>query len=156
MTNEWEEVPIIYSAPYPRVKINKRYKRLHIVMLEAFVGPRPKGLLGLHKNDVKTDNSLENLYYGTPTRNVLDRAQNGKGAENSLINRGILDENDIDAIRRLRIEGWSNKDLADVYCVHPNTISLIVREKYWLDLQNQKATSVQAGSYGQPGPVLVE
>lgn len=50
---------------------------IHRLVLMAFVGIPKKGQHGLHKNDVKTDNRLENLYWGTPKDNVRDSINNG-------------------------------------------------------------------------------
>lgn len=53
-------------------------RRVHQLVLEAFIGPRPEGTTGArHLNDVKTDNRLTNLAYGTHAENMLDRVANG-------------------------------------------------------------------------------
>jgi len=49
----------------------------HLV-LAAFVGPRPRGMLVLHRDDDPTNNNLSNLRYGTPSQNVQDAKRNGK------------------------------------------------------------------------------
>lgn len=51
---------------------------LHRIVLEAFVGPCPDGMEGLHKNDVKADNRLDNLRWGTHIENCADRSRHGK------------------------------------------------------------------------------
>lgn len=56
----------------------KTVRKVHQLVLEAFVGPRPKGYEACHKNDVSTDNRLENLYWGTREQNVSDQKRNGK------------------------------------------------------------------------------
>lgn len=48
----------------------------HLVA-EAFLGPRPEGLQVCHKNDVNTDDRLENLYHGTWKDNCADMVKNG-------------------------------------------------------------------------------
>ena len=54
-----------------------KHHKVHWLVLEAFVGPRPQGYYGCHKNDVRKDNRLENLYWGTPKENSRDTLQNG-------------------------------------------------------------------------------
>jgi len=54
---------------------------VHIAMLETYVGPRPKGLEGCHKNGVNTDNRIENLYWGTHSQNMLDQVTHGTHGE---------------------------------------------------------------------------
>jgi hypothetical protein len=50
---------------------------LHSWVMLAFVGPRPEGMWILHRNDIKNDNRLENLRYGTPSENMEDSYLNG-------------------------------------------------------------------------------
>lgn len=52
--------------------------KVHILVLEVWVEPRPEGMLGLHRNDDHQDNRVENLYWGTQTQNMQDRIRNGK------------------------------------------------------------------------------
>ena len=51
---------------------------VHRLVLTAFEGPCPPGKEGCHRNDVGSDNRLENLYWGTPSENMLDRVRNGR------------------------------------------------------------------------------
>lgn len=50
---------------------------VHQLVLEAFVGPREPGQITRHLNDVKTDNRLENLVWGTHLENAADAQENG-------------------------------------------------------------------------------
>lgn len=50
---------------------------VHRVMAETFIGPS-KGRLVRHLNDVKSDNRLENLAYGTEADNAMDFLRNGR------------------------------------------------------------------------------
>jgi hypothetical protein len=47
-------------------------------VLTAFIGPRPKGRLALHRDDVATHNNLSNLYWGTHRQNMIDAVRNGR------------------------------------------------------------------------------
>ena len=51
--------------------------RVHVLVAEAFVGPRTDGQLILHWNDRKSDNRLSNLRYGSLSENYNDRRRNG-------------------------------------------------------------------------------
>lgn len=67
---------------YKRISIvagNKKrpHAKVHRLMLITFKGPCPPGRMGLHSNDVKADNRLSNLYWGTPQQNFDDRKKNG-------------------------------------------------------------------------------
>lgn len=58
---------------------NKRERQVfvHVLVLESFVGPRPKGYLGCHKDDNPLNNTLANLRWDSPTANSLDAVRNG-------------------------------------------------------------------------------
>ncbi|GAA2071973.1 NUMOD4 domain-containing protein [Williamsia deligens] len=51
--------------------------RVNILVLQAFVGPRPVGQVCRHLNDVGYDNRLKNLQWGTQSANMRDLAVNG-------------------------------------------------------------------------------
>lgn len=51
---------------------------VHVAMLEAFVGPRPEGMFGLHADDDRNNNTIGNLRWDTPTANNLDAIGNGR------------------------------------------------------------------------------
>lgn len=56
---------------------NNKTCKVHVLMLATFVGPRPPGMYGRHLNDIKADNKIENLAYGTPLENNRDTIANG-------------------------------------------------------------------------------
>ena len=54
-----------------------RTRRVHTLVLEAFVGPCPAGLIGLHSDDDKSNNHVTNLRWGTHAQNYRDSIING-------------------------------------------------------------------------------
>ena len=62
---------------YPVCNIgHKNTKTVHSLVLETFVGPRPKGKCARHFNDIKTDNRLKNLIWGSRSENYYDALKN--------------------------------------------------------------------------------
>lgn len=55
----------------------KRNRLVHQLVMEAFVGPCPPGMLVRHLNGHAYDNRLENLAYGTPLENAADAKRHG-------------------------------------------------------------------------------
>lgn len=51
--------------------------KVHTLVLTAFRGARPDGLVCRHLNDDKSDNSIENLIWGTVKENAEDCIRNG-------------------------------------------------------------------------------
>lgn len=66
----------VANTGYRRIWMDGKEYALHRVILETFVGPAPKGALGRHLNDVRTDNRLENLAWGTQKENMADMERN--------------------------------------------------------------------------------
>ncbi len=61
-----------------------RSRRVHQLVLGAFVGPRADGMEVLHNNDVPGDNRLVNLRYGTRSDNQRDIYRNGRRGMHSV------------------------------------------------------------------------
>lgn len=51
-------------------------KKVHLLVAEAFIGPRPKGAVCRHLNDNPSDNRIENLRWGTASENQQDSVRN--------------------------------------------------------------------------------
>jgi hypothetical protein len=65
------------SHLYPHVEIPYGgAKKVHEVVAETWLGPRPKGMFICHCNDNKLDARVTNLRYDTPKANNLDRIRN--------------------------------------------------------------------------------
>jgi hypothetical protein len=55
----------------------KQKARIHVVVLETFVCPRPDGMIACHNNGDSTDNRLCNLRWGTHEDNAKDKILHG-------------------------------------------------------------------------------
>lgn len=53
-------------------------KKVHRLVLEAFVGPCPPGMESLHGDDDPANNHVSNLRWGTHRENCIERESNGK------------------------------------------------------------------------------
>lgn len=53
-------------------------RKVHRLVLEAFVGPCPEGMEGLHRDDDPMNNDLANLRWGTRSDNLHDAVRNGR------------------------------------------------------------------------------
>ena len=59
----------------------RHHRTIHRLVAEAFI-PNPCGYeYVLHKNDIKTDNRVENLYWGTHQDNMDDMVRKGRSAK---------------------------------------------------------------------------
>lgn len=115
---------------YYRIPIKGRKQEfVHYLILLAFVGPKPLGSEGLHKNDIKTDNRLDNLKWGTHFENMQNRHQNG--SYDVILNATLANE-----IRRRVENGEKQKDIAVEFKVHKATVNSIVKNKIWRSHEN--------------------
>lgn len=51
--------------------------KVHCLVAEAFIGPRPDGLDVCHRDDNKSNNNMRNLRYDTRSNNCMDSVRNG-------------------------------------------------------------------------------
>ncbi len=116
-----------------REGVRKRFnKMIHVLMIEAFVGPRPDGYVCRHLNGINTDNRLENLAWGTPQDNSDDRARHGRTVRGSRFWSARLSENDVRQIRELRgSHRISLRALAVAFGVRVSTIHCVVNGNSW-------------------------
>lgn len=69
------------SSKYPAVTLSKdnvrSLRRVHSLVMAAFVGPRPEGMEVRHIDGNAFNPSLTNLAYGSRSENVLDQVRHG-------------------------------------------------------------------------------
>lgn len=102
--------------------------KVHRLVLEAFVGPKPAGLQACHANGIRTDNRPCNLRWDTYAGNLADRDRHGsvKGERNG---RAKLTAKDVADIRAAYVYGSSTHGttaLARQYGLHQTTVCDIV------------------------------
>lgn len=73
--------PSTSPSGYLRVRLSRdgvsKSRTIHSLVLEAFVGPRPEGMVACHRDDDKANNSRVNLRWDTASANAVDRVRNG-------------------------------------------------------------------------------
>lgn len=86
------------DSEYLRVSIKetsgkRKTRRVHQLVLEAFVGPRPKDHIIMHINDDATDNRLTNLKYGTFQDNSSDMVAKGRSSKGESHPKSLCSDN---------------------------------------------------------------
>lgn len=119
----------------------KKYVRLHRLVAEVFLGPRPTGVSKGgspkwdidHLNENPSDNRACNLRYVTHAENLRRsskvRSRAPKRGEDAPTSK--LTEKDVIKIRQLASEGWSRRKLGERFSVTNVCITHAVNRKTW-------------------------
>lgn len=98
-----------------------------------------------HKNDVRDDNRIENLYWGGPKENSADAIRNGKSLKGEKHPKAIFTSRDIVWIRenyKPRSRALGAKVIARKFNVTLNRIMKIVSGETWGHIRPPKAINV--------------
>lgn len=101
--------------------------RVHNLVLMAFVGPRPDGMYGTHKNGIREDSRLENLEWKTPAGNYADMFRHGTAPINDRNSNTVLRASDVAEIRAAAARGERLCNIAVRYGVCHQHVGDIVR-----------------------------
>jgi hypothetical protein len=109
----------------------KRVDFLHRVVLEAFVGPCPKGMEGCHGDGDPTNNQLNNLRWDTHKANGQDMVRHGSQPRGQAHYNSKLTEEDVHEIRQMLRLGRRQKDIAKQFQIDQSTVANIKSGKSW-------------------------
>jgi hypothetical protein len=117
---------------YHYVSIGRNLKLpVQHVVLNSFVGPRPPGLWGLHKDGDSSNNSAGNLYWGTPKANSADAIRHGTHQRGEKSGHAKLTEADVVEIRR---STESDSEAARRFGISRPHVSGIRSRRFWKHL----------------------
>jgi hypothetical protein len=103
-----------------------RWKLVHRLVLEAFVGACPAGSECRHLDGNAQNNNIANLCWGTRQENMDDRKVLGERFGTMKLKR-----EEVRTIRRRRSNGERPKSLATEYGVTPTTIWHVCSRRTW-------------------------
>lgn len=129
---ERDRKPFKRENGYSCVLLHKEGKQkafmVHSLVLIAFGGPRPEGMVCRHINGIPDDNRLANLAWGTQTENGEDMRRHGRTPAGEKNRHAKLTRSAVDAIRASK---ETNTSLARQFGVGAHTISLARRGVTW-------------------------
>ena len=117
---------------YCTVNMDHSTVKVHQIVAEAFVGPRPEGLDVAHFNGVRHDNQRSNLRYATRASNHADKARHGtqprgESSVNSKLTAVQVAEIRLRYVRR-RV---THQQLASEFGVTREAVGRVVRGETW-------------------------
>jgi DNA-binding CsgD family transcriptional regulator len=102
--------------------------KVHHLVLNAFVGPRPEGTECCHNDGNPANNRLENLRWDTRRANHADRELHGTAIKGAQHGTAKLTE---DQVLKIRSDGRSQWAVAHDYGISQATVSGIKNRKRW-------------------------
>jgi hypothetical protein len=111
-------------------------RRVHVLVLTAFVGPRPLGMQACHFPDRDTaNNHLSNLRWDTHARNQADRIYHGTSNRGVRNGSARLVPDQVVQIRQRRAMGETLSALAHAFGVSESNIRMIESRETWVWLR---------------------
>jgi hypothetical protein len=131
----WEWMGSRHPDGYGYIIYNGFLARAHRVSWEIHFGTIPEGMIICHTCDNRGCVNPTHLFIGNQSDNVKDMINKGRspcighGGETNV--KAKLTQQDVDNIRILISEGYTNKYISNKYNVAPHTISYIRHGKSW-------------------------
>jgi hypothetical protein len=120
-------------------------RRVHHLVLKAFVGPRPEGMHGCHNDGDKGNNIRENLRWDTRTNNEADKVRHGTSLRGERNHSAKFNDTDIERIFDLRRSGCTQRQIADWLGGSRRHISQILSGKTWTHLGHKPLDGKKLG-----------
>lgn len=109
----------------------KKYISIHVLVLEAFVGPRAEGMVACHNDGNCFNNKASNLRWDTRSNNNKDKAGHGTVAVGEKHSQSKLTDNEVRDVKARLRNGEMHKDIAERYGVSRGAITQINLGNNW-------------------------
>lgn len=109
----------------------KRIRMVHVLVLEAFVGPCPVGHQCRHIDGNPANNHISNLAWGTSLDNNRDKILHGTSCQGERGSKAKLTNEDVIEIRKRRANGETIETIAKDFPLKQNSIYSIVNRRTW-------------------------
>ena len=133
--SDYTPIAVQWSRAYPSVPMSIHGREcnpfIHHLVLEAFVGPRPKGMEGCHENGVYLDCRLSNLRWDTHKNNEKDKYRHGTVLRGEKNGCAKLTEQKVLTIRSRAAKGDRQADIGRDFGITQAAVSLIHRRRKW-------------------------
>lgn len=107
-------------------------RKIHRLVLEAFIGQCPDGMEACHFPDSdQTNNRLSNLRWGTKLENESHKTIHNTAPCGERNPRSKLSESDVLEIRKMKDSGISYSDISRMFKISRSNIHFIVSRQTW-------------------------
>lgn len=101
---------------------------IHDIVAEVFIGPKPNGMETRHLDDVRSNNTVTNIRYGTHRDNEDDRMRNGRVPRGERHGCAKLTE---EQVRAIRCSNEPPSSLSQRYSVTSAHIHAVRTRRVW-------------------------
>ncbi len=134
--SDWKRLKPSTTTRYLQVSMSRDgkvyYRKVHHLVLDAFVGPYPTiGMEGCHNDGNPFNCELSNIRWDTRSNNYKDRHKHGTHNDGERNGRSKLSNIDVLEIKELLRLGMSQTKIARIYGVSQVAISFIKRGLHW-------------------------
>jgi hypothetical protein len=105
--------------------------KVHQLVLEAFIGPRPPGHESAHLNGIKADNRSDNLVWATAAVNTAHKVLHGTIPRGSAQYHAKLTEADVSRLREAALFGANRYVLSAIYGLSRGSIDDAISGRTW-------------------------
>ncbi len=119
----------------------------HRLVMLAFAGPPKAGQIIRHYDGDGSNNSITNLRYGTHKENEADKERHGTKLLGESVSGAKLTETQVVEMRVLRASGVKLQELARLFSVGMDTISLVCIGRTWAQAGGPISQPDPRGSY---------
>lgn len=132
INSEWRKLGLTKTRyGYLQAGIGKKSYRVNRLVAMTFISNPEGKQLVCHKNGVKTDNRVENLYWGTALENAQDSLIHGHYLRGSRNPMAKLDNERVKEIWELRKTGKPFYKIAEIYGVSKKLVMLVCQRRIW-------------------------
>lgn len=133
-----------------RVTLCGRRMLVHQLVMRAFVGPPPPGHVVAHGDGDASNNHISNLRWDTQAGNLADRSEHGTLRYGVKHHNATLTDEIVVEMRRLRREGKSFQEIADLFDVPYQRANAAITGKSWGHVPNPCPTAPRKRAVPQP------
>lgn len=116
-------------------------RTVHVLVAEAFYGPRQRGAQVRHLDGVRSNCAAANLSYGSARDNAADRDRHGRTCRGDKNGNRIVCSDQVAELRALYAAGGVTQyELADRYGISQAQVNNIVLGKQWAHEPHEAST----------------
>lgn len=114
---------------------SRKIVRVHVAMLEAFIGPRPDGMFSCHNDGNSRNNTIENLRWDTASANAMDQIKHGVhvslNQRGEKIHHAKMTDKKVINLRKELDSGLPIREAEKKYGIGRGTIRAIKERRTW-------------------------